>query len=286
MTTWSSRDEDAVGSQGCFCYSGARVGTSVPGVIEEEHVRLGTEEEARQYRQSWLKERLKAPVALTWTNNRTTMVTVRGSRAGGYRLRMQRLFHQAPDLVWNALVAYICGTDTLASGILRTYLQHHQHQLRHRLSRQPLSPWLQPQGRYFDLAAIYRTLNHTFFANQIEATITWMRHTTKRPCTSIRFGSYHPDQRVIRVHRALDQPFVPPYVVEHVVFHEMLHQLIPRQRLNGRWSIHPPAFRQQERRFPAYQQAQAWQRKHLKRLLHSAHAQGEAGYIRRPEAAL
>jgi hypothetical protein len=195
---------------------------------------------------------------------------------------MQRLFHQAPDLVWEALVADICGTDALASGILRTYLQHHQ--FHHRLSRQPLLPQLQPQGRYFDLAAIYRSLNHTFFANQLEATITWMHHATRRPCTSIRFGSYHPDQRVIRVHRALDQPFVPHYVVEHVVFHEMLHQRIPRQRLNGRWSIHPPAFRQQERQFPAYQQAQAWQRKHLQRLLHSEHGQGETEYIRDPEA--
>jgi hypothetical protein len=65
----------------------------------------------------------------------------------------------------------------------------------------------------------------------------------------------------------LDQPFVPQYVVASVVFHEMLHQLIPRQRVNGRWSIHPPAFRQQERQFLHYQRAKQWQRQYLARLL-------------------
>jgi len=60
---------------------------------------------------------------------------------------------------------------------------------------------------------------------------------------------------------------VPRYVVENVVFHEMLHQLIPSQYLNGRWSVHPPEFRRQERRFLYHQQAEQWQRQHLGRLL-------------------
>jgi hypothetical protein len=72
---------------------------------------------------------------------------------------------------------------------------------------------------------------------------------------------------LIRIHCLLDQSFVPRYVVENVVFHEMLHQLIPRQYMNGRWSIHPPEFRRQERRFCYYQQAEQWQRQHLGRLL-------------------
>jgi hypothetical protein len=72
---------------------------------------------------------------------------------------------------------------------------------------------------------------------------------------------------MIRIHPLLDQPFVPRYVVETIVFHEMLHQLIPRQRVNGRWRVHPPAFRLQERRFPYYRQAKQWQHRHLARLL-------------------
>jgi hypothetical protein len=70
---------------------------------------------------------------------------------------------------------------------------------------------------------------------------------------------------------------VPRYVVENVVFHEMLHQLIPRQYLNGRWSVHPPEFRRQERRFLYHQQAEQWQRQHLGRLLRSTPA-SLAGY--------
>jgi predicted metal-dependent hydrolase len=110
-------------------------------------------------------------------------------------------------------------------------------------------------------------LNQTYFGNRIQARITWSRRSLRRPRTSICFGSYHTRDRLIRVHWLLDQPFVPRYVVESVVFHEMLHQLIPRRRVNGRWCVHPPEFRRQQRCFPYYQQAERWKRCHLRRLL-------------------
>lgn len=218
-------------------------------------------------RQTWLGQKLAAPVALVWTNNRSSMLFARGNAATGYRLRLHRMFRSAPETVWQALLAYLVDTDVTARDTIRAYIHRQQHRIRRVPRRQSRSLSLLPQGRYHDLEAIYTELNQRYFANRIQARITWMRRPLQRPRASIRFGAYDDSRQLIRISRLLDQPFVPRYVVASVVFHEMLHQLIPRQRLNGRWSVHPPAFRQQERQFPHYQRAKQWQRQQLARLL-------------------
>lgn len=217
--------------------------------------------------QPWLKKQLAARVTLVWTDNRASIISVRGSSSVGYQLRLHHMFCQAPDAVWHALVAYIADKEAAALDVLQAYIQRQQHLIRRAPQRQPRAQPLQPTGRHFDLEDIYRQLNQTYFANRVQAHITWTRQPPRRQRTSIRFGSYDDRHRLIRIHRLLDQPFVPLYFVESVVFHEMLHQLIPRQRINGRWYIHPLAFRQQEQRFPHYWHARKWQRQHLAHLL-------------------
>ena len=198
------------------------------------------------------------------------MVSVKRRPVSGYDLRLHHMFRQAPEAVWQALVAYIQRPDGATSQTLRAYIKQQQHLIRGSHARRPGSQPLQTQGCHFDLAAIYDDLNQAYFAGGVQADITWMRRPPTRLRTSIRFGSYDDRQRLIRIHPVLDQAFVPRYVVERVVFHEMLHQLMPRQRINGRWSIHPPAFRQAEQRFQHYHQAERWQQEHLPRLLRAA----------------
>jgi hypothetical protein len=194
------------------------------------------------------------------------MISAKSQAAAGYQVRLHRMFRQAPDTVWQALVAYIRNSNAAARKTLRGYIQHHQH-LIGQPSQRRRPQALQTQGHHFDLEAIYRELNQTYFANRVQARITWSRRPLQRPRTSIRFGSYHASDRLIRIHRLLDQPFIPRYVLENVVFHEMLHQLIPRQRINGRWYVHPPEFRRQAQRFRYYQQAEQLKRRHLAHLL-------------------
>jgi hypothetical protein len=194
------------------------------------------------------------------------MISAKSTAPVGYHVRLHRMFRQAPDTVWQALVAYIRTPNAVARKILRGYIQRHQH-LIGQLSKRRRLQGLQTRGHHFDLETIYRELNQTYFANRIQARITWSRRPPQRPRTSIRFGSYHASDQLIRIHRLLDQPFVPRYVLENVVFHEMLHQLIPRQWVNGRWYVHPPEFRRQAQRFRYHQQAEQWKRQHLARLL-------------------
>jgi hypothetical protein len=218
-------------------------------------------------RQGWLGTQLAASVRLAWTDNRAVMVSVKGTPRRGYDVRLHRLFRQAPEAVWLALVAYIRGTDATAGTILRAHIRRHQHLIRQPASLRRRAHVIHPQGHHFDLETIYHELNRTYFANRIQARITWSRRPPKRPRTSIRFGSYDVRVRLIRIHPFLDQAFVPRYVVENVIFHEMLHQLIPGRRLNGRWSMHPPEFRQAEQYYPYHRQAEQWKRRNLSRLL-------------------
>lgn len=214
----------------------------------------------------WLRRQLGAPVSLVWTDNRAVMISVKGS-AAGYQLRVQKMFQKAPENVWQALVAHVRDRDSAASAILRQYVSRHQHLLKPRDRRPASAVALQPQGQCFDLEAIFRSLNREYFSERIKADITWGRRPPGRRRRSIRFGAYDSRKQLIRIHPLLDQSFVPPYVVENVVFHEMLHQLHPPQRVNGRWSIHTPGFRREERRYAHFERAEAWQRRHLSRLL-------------------
>jgi predicted metal-dependent hydrolase len=218
-------------------------------------------------RQAWLSTQLAVPVTIVWTNNRSVMFSLKGHALNGYCLRLHYMFLQAPNTVWQALVAYVRNTQSTARETLRTYIRRHQHLIHSPPQRLQRLPTLKPRGHYFDLEAIYRELNRTYFANRIQARITWSRRPLKRSRTSIRFGSYHVRDRVIRIHQLLDQSFVPQYVVENVVFHEMLHELIPSQRVKGRWCIHPPEFRRHEQRFQYHWEAEQWKRCHLSRLL-------------------
>jgi hypothetical protein len=56
--------------------------------------------------------------------------------------------------------------------------------------------------------------------------------------------------------------------VELVTFHEMLHQAIPpKSAEDGRRCVHGREFREAERKFPAYEQARDWEKRHLHILL-------------------
>lgn len=238
---------------------------------DKENIAVSVYPHAESWEQSdgaaWLAQQLDGPLTLVWTDNRSSMIGLRGNETCGYRLRLHHMFQHAPFPIWQALATFIRAPNAAARQTLRAYIQRHQRRIRSSPPSPTLPRPLRPQGDHFDLAVIFGVLNHTYFANGIQACITWTRRPPQRPRVSIRFGSYHPQQRLIRIHCLLDQDFVPLYVVESVVFHEMLHQLIPRQCVSGRWLAHPPAFRQYEQQFPHYWRAKQWKQTHLMRLL-------------------
>ena len=80
-------------------------------------------------------------------------------------------------------------------------------------------------------------------------------------------GSYSVEDKLIRIHPALDRAFVPKYFIESVIFHEILHHVHPIPVKGGRRQFHTPEFKAQEKTFPQYQKAQKWERANIDRLL-------------------
>jgi hypothetical protein len=115
---------------------------------------------------------------------------------------------------------------------------------------------LPPQGRCFDLKAIFDDLNRRHFEGSLEPVrIGWSPIRSRT-----MLGHYDSSHGTITITRWLDGPRVPRYVVEYLVFHEMLHVRIPVERRLHRRVVHPPEFAAAERAFPDYARATRWLR--------------------------
>jgi hypothetical protein len=214
---------------------------------------------------SRLSSLLREPVDVELTDNAWTMVSYRRVQ-GRLRFRLHHMFARAHEPVMRALAGFT-GRNRRAHGrAIDEYVRQNRELIRP-LAPRPEAP-LSPQGRIHDLAEIYAALNARHFGGAIEARIGWGRRNGAGRRRSIKMGVYFHDQKVIRIHPALDDGRVPRYFVEMVVFHEMLHQVHPPAvDGEGRRIVHGAEFRAAERRFPGYQRARAWEKAHLHLLL-------------------
>lgn len=213
-----------------------------------------------------LKAEIGSPVLVSFTDNTSTMISFK-RRGKAFYLRVHRMFGAAPPEVIAALASFVTKDKTTAkeAKLLDDWIEAHRDSL-NSARADALKP--QPFGEVYDLVAIFEGLNQRYFSGKIVAQITWTRAAKNQRRTSIHMGTYSDELRLIRIHPALDQAWVPKFFVEFVVFHEMLHQvhqLGPHQ--GGRREVHSRAFRRDEARFFEYREARAWERQNLRRLL-------------------
>lgn len=203
---------------------------------------------------------------LSLTNNHYSMISVR-RKPDGYRLRLHRMFLGAEPRIVRALARYVVHNDRRASTLLGEYIEQHQHIIRQQV-RRPRRFRVRTAGRHHDLQAIFDRLNAERFEGKLEARITWGPATARRRRRrSIKMGSFAVEDRIIRIHPALDQDCVPDFFVAWIVFHEMLHGKHEVRRTNGRRRFHTQEFLDEERTFPDYDRATAWEKANLDRLL-------------------
>jgi hypothetical protein len=206
--------------------------------------------------------------SLIITNNASTMMSVKyhPHNASAY-LRLHHMFLSAPEEIIDALAQWVKSPRAKKSGdILNNYIRQNNH----RRVGQTRNNSIITKGTNFDLRTIFDELNKDFFQNKISANITWGKLPEAKRRRSIRFGAYYPSDNIIRIHRFLDQTFVPPYFVRYIVFHEMLHAFLGiKKSPTGRQLIHSADFKALERQFPDYEKAIAWENnpKNLKKLL-------------------
>jgi predicted metal-dependent hydrolase len=202
---------------------------------------------------------------LRLTNNHYSMISVR-RRPDGYRLRMHRMFVGAPPRIVRALARYVVHNDRRASQLLGDYIDRNQHVIK-RQERKPRQVSLRTAGRAHDLQAIFARLNAERFDGKLDARITWGPVAAKRARRSIKMGSFAVEDRIIRIHPVLDQADVPEFFISWIVFHEMLHGRHDILRKGHRRIFHSKAFLEEERTYPDFDRATAWERANLDRLL-------------------
>lgn len=212
-----------------------------------------------------LRARLGPNVLVSITDNTSTMVSYK-RRGRALYARVHRMFEHADGEILDALAAFVSEERRAAplTQRLDSFIEAHKDRLNEARAE---ALRIIPLGEFHDLQAIFDALNVRYFGGKVDAQITWTRSARKLRRTSINMGTYSDELRLIRIHPALDQAFVPRFFVEFVVYHEMLHQVHKAPETGGRRVVHSAAFRRDEQRFAQYREARRWETQHLSRLL-------------------
>lgn len=229
----------------------------------------GDDEAARQRLERSIASHLHAGrLALGITDNHFTMISVRRDRGPVYRVRLHHMFVTAPPRVTRALARYIAENEIGASRFLSRFIEENQHVIRRAPRRRAPALTLETRGEVYDLQEVFDELNNLYFEGKIDARITWgARGGQRRRRTSIKMGSYSVEERLIRIHPALDRRFVPRYFLDWIVYHEMLHQVHDMPVISGRRQFHTAEFLAQESNFEHYERSRDWERRNLDRIL-------------------
>ncbi|MBN2560211.1 MAG: hypothetical protein JXQ75_04710, partial [Phycisphaerae bacterium] len=109
----------------------------------------------------------------------------------------------------------------------------------------------EPIGVHRDLFAAFERVNGRYF----EGTLSHPRLTWSRTFTGWKFGHYDLIRDTVMISCSLDPAEVPEYVLDYVMHHELLHKKLGVDWSRRRAVAHTTEFRQQERRFDRYADA-------------------------------
>jgi predicted metal-dependent hydrolase len=114
-----------------------------------------------------------------------------------------------------------------------------------------------PQGRSYDLEAVFEDLNTRFFHGLLaRPRMTWSRDHARNS-----LGHYDPAHNAIVVSRIFDHPRVPRSAVEYIVYHEMLHLKHPVRLRGSRRCVHSAEFQAEEKLFPQLEEVKRFLRR-------------------------
>jgi hypothetical protein len=174
-------------------------------------------------------------------------------------VRLSDLLRRAPLSVLEAAAALLLSRvyrRRAPASLVEPYLKYSRSgRTRSRMNRMRLHR-VRPrhasaQGRHFDLEKLFDKLNHKYFAGELEMPhIGWSLRAWRR-----QFGCYDPGPNQILLNRRLDHSRVPQCAVKYVLFHEMLHVKHPTRRSGCTLVSHSREFREEEKRFPAFERA-------------------------------
>jgi hypothetical protein len=202
------------------------------------------------------------------------LLSTRRERDGRVHVRLHHGFVEAGEETLAAVAAFAAGARGErrrgALEALRRHMDGWQATAVATPRRATRPVPVHARGEFHDLAAIRDEVVARRFGDALRPPITWGRWSGLRSRRrTIRLGSYDHREGLIRIHPALDQPWVPRELVVAVVHHELLHAALPPRESGGRRCLHGADFRRRERELPEHHAAEAWLAAHLPRLLRS-----------------
>jgi len=192
----------------------------------------------------------------------TTIKSVARRGKDGIRVRITDTLSDAPSEVKRALGFILLARHarkTCPEGWNRVYDEYvYSDEMRARekgirRSRGKLAEYA-PKGSHYDLAERFELLNILYFGGQMERpNLAWTGKPNRRV-----FGTQDDSRDLITINRALDSPDVPRLVVDYVIYHEMLHVKHAAKFSGGKRWVHTREFREDERKFKGWKDAEAW----------------------------
>ena len=217
----------------------------------------------------YLTVQLSDPVMLTFTDNRSTMLSFRRNR-GRINVRLHRMFRHADTTMLGHLARYLSGKQKSSAAAIDAFIAEHRGEIDRTKQRRAS---LLSEGRFVNLDEVLARVSDHYFGGPQEVAIGWgpaprRRRRSRRYGTFSRaLATYHYEDRLIRISPVLDTPDVPPFVIDWIVYHELLHHVLPVVRHGTKNIYHSAKFRALERAFEHYEKAKAWEEKHMAQLL-------------------
>ncbi len=224
------------------------------------------EESQRRNLELALKKLTGLNIRLILTDNASRLISAKKSGVF-YVVRLHHMFLGADPNIARELGGFIIDGNKKSSMILDAFIKEHRDEI---APPPPRKQRLVTQGEFHDLKAMFDYINSRYFKDTIKAQITWGNMVRKRKRQKMQMGSYNAGQKMIRIHPALDQYFVPDYYVAFVIYHEMLHAhfgVDSRSAITGRRIIHPAKLEFAEKEFEDYEKAHSWEEKNIARLM-------------------
>lgn len=119
-------------------------------------------------------------------------------------------------------------------------------------------------GKARDLGVVFDYVNTCYFSGAIRRpTLAWTSESPRR-----RLGYYFEPLNLLAINSVMDSEGVPRYVLEFVMYHELLHHIDADSHRRGKRIHHTKRFREQERRFNHFDDAEKWLRRLARRQPH------------------
>jgi hypothetical protein len=106
-------------------------------------------------------------------------------------------------------------------------------------------------GIHFNLDRELRTVRDRYFPG-LEARIQWGKASSprRRKRRSMRMGSWDEEKKLIRIHPALDQDWVPLEYLHYLIYHELCHAVAKPVYSRSGNSIYHADFKALENQYP------------------------------------